>query len=161
MVVVVPVSGISRGTVARGVVFPGVVAPGARVVPLPGAVVSTGAAARMLLVIDDVQVTRLPPPLPDPLHWLMVTGNAEDTVEGPTVQVTMAPPPLPEPLHWVIVAPDVELDGLHVRLAPPPSAEPMHWLTVAGLVDASPVMLLVTDTVQVTVDPPPLTDPSH
>ena len=48
-VIVDPTFGISRGTVARGVVFPGVVAPGvvapgATVVPLPGAVVSTGAA---------------------------------------------------------------------------------------------------------------------
>jgi hypothetical protein len=116
----------------------------------------------MLLVIDDVQVTRLPPPLPDPLHWLMVTGNADDAVEGPTVQVTVAPPPFPEPLHWVIVAPDVELSGLHTRPPPPPPvAEPTHWLTVAGLVVASPVMLFVTDTVQVTVEPPPLPDPSH
>jgi hypothetical protein len=30
----------------------------------------------MWFVIDTVQVTVLPPPLPDPTHWLTVTGMA-------------------------------------------------------------------------------------
>ncbi|MDQ1356616.1 MAG: hypothetical protein QOG44_989 [Acidimicrobiaceae bacterium] len=47
----------------------------------------------------------VPPPVPDPLHWLMVAGEA---VASPvmlltmrTLQVTVPPPPLPEPSHWV------------------------------------------------------------
>jgi len=61
-----------------------------RIVVVVGAIVVVGAVVvvsggRMLVVTDAVQVTNPPPPLPDPLHWLTVTGSAELTVEGVTV----------------------------------------------------------------------------
>ena len=47
------------------------------------------------------QVTVLPPPLPDSLHWLMVMGKAEEIVFSPTLHCTRMepPPPLPALLH--------------------------------------------------------------
>ncbi len=114
---------------------------------------------------DTVHVTVAPPPLPDPLHWSTVTESAEVWVEGPTVHCTrmVPPPPLPEPLHWVIVAPVVLPIGSHrtVGWIPPPSPDALHWLMVAGAVVVAPVMLLTMLTLQVTVPPPPLPDPSH
>jgi hypothetical protein len=61
----------------------------------------------MLLVTKAVQVTSPPPPLPEPLHWLTVTGRADASVEpGWTSHVTriVPPPPVPASLHWVMVA---------------------------------------------------------
>jgi hypothetical protein len=62
-------------------------------------VVVVGVGAVKLLAIVVPQVTVLPPPLAEPLHWVMVTGRA---VAAPdTVHCTrmVAPPPLPELLH--------------------------------------------------------------
>jgi len=74
----------------------------------------------------------------------------------------VAPPPVPELLHWVIVAFVVLPIGLQeTGFAPPPPPEPLHWLMVAGELSATPVMLLVIFTVQVTVPPPPLPEPLH
>ncbi|CAN5530955.1 hypothetical protein BH20ACT2_BH20ACT2_22360 [soil metagenome] len=126
-----------------------------------------GVGAITLLVSETEQVTRAPPPLPEPLHWFTVTGSAEDVVEpGETVHLTrmVPPPPLPEPLHWVTVAP-VVLAGKGsqavVGWVPPPVPEELHWLTVAGVGVAVPVMLLTTATRHVTVPPPPLPEPLH
>jgi len=120
----------------------------------------------MLVVIEVLQVTVPPPPLPELLHWLTVTGSADVWVEGPTVHVTriVPPPPLPELLHWVIVA-LVVLAGkgsqFTVGWVPPPVPDPLHWLTVAPVVEAVPVMLLVIVTVHLTVLPPPSPVPLH
>ena len=63
--------------------------------------------------------------MPEPMHWLIVTGRAEVTVDVVTVHRTRprAPPPLPDWLHWVISA-FVVLDaaGVHcvVGCVPPP-----------------------------------------
>jgi len=49
----------------------------------------------------------VPPPCPEPTHWLIVTeavpGDAPVMI---TSHVTVAPPPLPEPLHWSIAVTD-------------------------------------------------------
>jgi hypothetical protein len=119
----------------------------------------------MLLVTETVQVTVAPPPLPEPLHWLTVTGSAEVSVEGSTVHCTrtVPPPPLPELLHWVTVALVVSPIGLHssVGWVPPPAPDPMHWLTVTDVGVTVPVMLLTMKTVQVTSPPPPPPEPLH
>ena len=130
-----------------------------------GVGVGLAGAAVTLEVICARQTTTAPPPLPEPLHWLIVTGSAEFEVEVRTVQVTriVPPPPLPESLHWVIVALVVLPIGLHdtVGAPPPPPPEPLHWLIVEGDVLAVPVTLLVTLTVHLTVPPPPLPEPLH
>jgi hypothetical protein len=124
-----------------------------------------GAATFTTLTTLALQVTVLPPPLADPLHWLILTLIAEVTVDVVTVHFTrlLPPPPLPDPLHWVMVAPLVEPSGLHwvVGCVPPPFPDPMHWLTVAGFNVASPVTLLTMRTLQPIVPPPPLADPLH
>ncbi len=51
-------------------------------------VVVTG--AMKLFVIVAMHVTALPPPVAVPLHWLMVTGNAD--VPPVTVQPTVVSP---------------------------------------------------------------------
>ncbi len=109
----------------------------------------------MLLVTVTVQVTVPPPPLPEPLHWSTVTGSAEVSVDGPTVHRTrmVPPPPVPELLHWVMVAPVVLAGNGSQRMVgsvPPPVPDSLHWLTVTGEVSASPVMLLMMVTEQVT-----------
>ncbi len=96
----------------------------------------------------------------------MVIGSAEEMVDGSTVHCTriVAPPPVPELLHWVMVALVVFAgEGVQTTVGsvPPPVPEPLHWLTVAGEVAATPVMLFVTVTEQVTVPPPPLPEPLH
>ena len=54
-------------------------------------------------------------------------------------------------LHWVMVAFVVLPIGLQeTGSAPPPPPEPLHWLMVAGELSATPVMLFVILTVQVT-----------
>jgi hypothetical protein len=94
--------------------------------------VAVAPEAVTLVVMLVVQVTRLPPALPEPLHWLTVTGSDALTVEpGPTVHVTLmlAPPLLPEPLHCVTVAPlVVAIGGVQfvVGAVPPPVPEPLH-----------------------------------
>ena len=79
---------------------------------------------------EVVQVTVAPPPLPEPLHWLTVTGSAAAWVDGVTVHRTrmVPPPPFPEVLHWVIVALVVLPSGTHtvVGAVPPPVPEPLH-----------------------------------
>jgi len=87
-------------------------------------------------------------------------GSSDDTVDVVTVHSKWTNvPPFPEPLHWVMSAPVVELVGLQVGA--PLAAEPMHWFTVAGLVEPAPVMLLTTLTLQITFDPPALTELLH
>jgi hypothetical protein len=97
--------------------------PGGVVVGVVGVV-----AATKLFVKAVVQVTVLPPPFEEPLHWLMVIGKAV----APPVAVhftRIVPPPLfPDPLHWVTVALVVLATGAHtvVGWVPPPVPEPMH-----------------------------------
>jgi hypothetical protein len=111
------------------------------------------------------QLTVAPPPLPEPLHWLIVTGSAGVCVEAVTSQRTrsVAPPPLPELLHWLTVAPVVLPAGEHctVGSGPPPAPEPLHWSIVAAEAVDAPVMLFVMRAVQVTTPPPPLPEPLH
>ena len=110
--------------------------------------------ARTRFVRDAVQVTVAPPPLPEPLHWSIVTGIAALLVDDVTVHCTrrVAPPPLPEELHWLMAALVVLFLGAQsvVGLAPPPVPEPMHCLMLACCVVAVPTMLLVTRTVHAT-----------
>lgn len=96
----------------------------------------------------------------------MVMGSAEEMVDGRTVHLTrmVPPPPFTELLHWVMVALVVfagKGSQAIVGSVPPPAPEPLHWLTVAGEVSATPVMLFVTVTVQLTLPPPPLPEPLH
>jgi hypothetical protein len=81
-----------------------------------------------------LQLTVLPPGLPEPLHWLTVIGTAALIVDAEaTSQLTVAPPPLAEPLHWVTVAPVVFAGyGEQFVVPPPPLPEPTHWFTVAA-----------------------------
>ncbi|HVE64553.1 MAG TPA: hypothetical protein VNB94_12225 [Mycobacteriales bacterium] len=122
-------------------------------------------AARTVLVTEDAHLTVAPPPLPELLHWSMVTGSAAAWVEGSTVHWTriVPPPPLPEPLHWVMVALLVLPMGLQetVGSVPPPVPEPLHWLIVAAAVEVAPVMLLVIRELHLTLPPPPLPEPLH
>ena len=79
---------------------------------------------RTLEIVAE-QITRAPPPLVEPLHWLIVTSAPEDIVP---LAVQVSPtrvPPLAEPLHWVIAAPEVVAGkGLQPIVIPPP--EPTH-----------------------------------
>ena len=127
---------------------------------------SLGGSPARTFLIDTVQVTVFPPPLPEPLHWLTVTWRAQVIVDGPTVHVTRItpPPPLPDPLHWVMVA-FVVLAGVgsqfSVEPPPPPVPDPTHWFTVAAVAVNVPVMLLRIVTLQITLLPPPRPDPLH
>lgn len=127
-------------------------------------VVVGGGTVTNLFTIWAVQVTR-DPAAAEPLHWLIVIGSAEVSVDGSTVHLTRreAPPPLAEPLHWVISALVVLDFGEHcvVGSAPPPVPDPMHWLTVAGDFVPPPVIVLVTSTEHVRVAPPLRADPLH
>ena len=67
----------------------------------PDGAVPVGATV-MLFVIETVQVTKLPPPFSEPLHWLTVTGKVELLVPE-ALHVIAPPPPVPEPLHCVTV----------------------------------------------------------
>jgi hypothetical protein len=91
-------------------------------------VVVVGAAATKLLVNVVIQVTVLPPPLAEPLHWLMVTGSADEPPVTSHCTLVLAPPPFPEPLHCVTVAPVVLATGAHTTVGwvPPSPPDPMH-----------------------------------
>jgi hypothetical protein len=114
---------------------PGVAdAPGAAdepgVADAPGAADELGVAdatVRMMLDTLAEQMTRDPPPLPEPLHWLIVTLFVADSVP---VAVQVSPtrvPPLAEPLHWVTVAPDVDAGlGSQPLVRLPGLPEPTH-----------------------------------
>ena len=145
---------LGRGRVELAVVGP---------VVTVGVVVGGGTVTK-LFTIWASQVTR-EPAAAEPLHWLIVIGNAAVTVEGSTVQVTRreAPPPLAEPLHWVMSALVVLATGEQfvVGSAPPPVPEPMHWSTVAGDFVPLPVIVLVISTEHFKVAPPLRADPLH
>jgi hypothetical protein len=117
------------------------------------------------LVIVVEQVTVLPPPLEEPLHWLIETGMAD--APPVTVHFTRsgAPPPLAEPLHWSTVAFVVFATGAQFVGGPtgetPPPPEPLHWFTVTPVVPVPTGTLFVTSTVHVTLLPPPFTMPLH
>jgi hypothetical protein len=68
-----------------------------------GVVVRVGAGtlrARTFVVILVEHVSRVPPLLPVPLHWLTRTGTAALTLDvGDTEQTAAEPPPVTEPLH--------------------------------------------------------------
>ncbi|MEJ7696052.1 MAG: hypothetical protein WKF78_05370 [Candidatus Limnocylindrales bacterium] len=126
-----------------------------------GGAVGGGGAAMKLLSIFEEQMTSPPPPLADPLHWLIVTPRLEDSVP---VAVQVSPtrvPPFAEPLHCVIVA-STAVAGNGSQPLVSPSPEPTHWFTVALVVFGSmPTKLLVTWTLQRREPPPPLVDPLH
>ena len=107
------------------------------------------------------QMTRAPPPLAEPLHWLTLTLAAEDLVPVAVHFSCTRVPPLAEPLHWVMVA-LVVLAGKGSHSFAMPSPEPTHWFLVD--VDAPaprPTKLLVTLTLQRSVPPPPLIESLH
>jgi hypothetical protein len=79
-------------------------------------VVVVGDVAMKLLVNVAIQVTVLPPPLEEPLHWLIVTGSAVAAPVTSHCTRVLAPPPFPEPLHWVTVAPVVLATGAHTTV---------------------------------------------
>lgn len=98
----------------------------------------------MLLVMLAEHVSRVPPALPVPLHWLTRTGIAGLILDaGATEQTAAEPPPVTEPLHWVTVAPvvlagnGVQTRGPRPSKSPPPVPVPTHWLTVAAVTDAA------------------------
>ena len=107
------------------------------------------------------QMTRAPPPLAEPLHWLTRTLAAEDFVPVAVHFSWTRVPPLAEPLHWVMVA-LVVLAGNGSHSLATPSPDPTHWFLVD--VDAPalrPTKLLVTLTLQRSVPPPPLIESLH
>ncbi|MBG6185602.1 hypothetical protein IWX65_003583, partial [Arthrobacter sp. CAN_A214] len=130
-----------------------------------GGTITGGVEAMMVVFIELVQVTVAPPPLPEPLHWLMVMGSAADIVFDPTVHWTriVPPPPLPESLHWVTVAFVVEPIGVQTTVGsvPPFWPEALHWFTDPAAVSAVPVMMFSTVTLHCTAPPPPLPEPLH
>jgi hypothetical protein len=102
--------GVPAVAVGLGVTAVGVVTVGVGVALADGVAGAVGTATAVTVFTSDaVQVTREPPPLAAPLHWLIETASWSLCVDGVTVQVTRsaAPPPLVEPLHCVIVAPVV------------------------------------------------------
>jgi len=117
-----------------------------------------------LFVTFAEQMIRAPPPLAEPLHWLILRAAPEDFVPV-AVQVEDAtrPPPFAEPLHWVIVAPEVVAGkGSQTIVMPPPPAEPTHWFTVAAVAPGlRPMNSFVTLTLQRSVPPPPLIELLH
>src|ERR1035437_9695440 len=123
--------------------------------------VGGGVPLTALLIRLAEQMTRAPPPLAEPLHWLTVTPWAEAIVP---VAVQVRPtrvPPLAEPLHWVIAAPVVLAGkGSQPVVIPPP--EPTHWFTVAAVEPGlTPEKLVVTTTLHRLVPPPPLIESLH
>ena len=104
---------------------------------------------------------RVPPPLAEPLHWLIVTTRPEDWLPV-AVQVRDVPPPLAEPLHCVMAAPVVFAGYGLQAFTVPVVTDPTHWLTVAAVTDGvKPTKLLVTNTLHRSVPPPPLIEPLH
>ena len=97
-----------------------------------GVPAGVGVLLTALLITLAEQMTRAPPPLADPLHWLTVTPWAEAIMP---VAVQVSPtrvPPFADPLHWVIAAPVVLAGkGSQPVVIPPP--EPTHWFTVAAV----------------------------
>jgi hypothetical protein len=91
-----------------------------------------GLAGAALLETFAVQVRSAPPPLAEPLHWLILRAGAEATVPAAVQFMPTRVPPLAEPLHCVIVAPVVVAgNGLQPVVMPPP--EPTHWFTVTAV----------------------------
>ena len=86
-----PVTPLPPPVVVGGVV---VVVTGGVVV-----VVTGGVGVAKLLVNVLMHVTVLPPPLEEPLHWVMVTGRAVAAPVTEHVTRPGAPPPFPDPLH--------------------------------------------------------------
>jgi hypothetical protein len=113
-------------------------------------------------------VGSIPPPVPEPMHWLTLAGSPVAVpvilLTTSTAQVTVPPPPLPEPSHWV-----TEMTGWWGRLVTvvvqvgSAFAAPWHSVTVALELER-PVLrsrLFVTDTVHTTAWPPALSVPLH
>ena len=114
---------------------------------------------RFVMVAE--QMTRAPPPLAEPLHWLILTPWDEGFVPVAVQVRPTSVPPLAEPLHCVIVAPVVLAGkGLQPVVMPPP--EPTHWFTVAAVEPGlMPTKSLMTVTLQRSVPPPPLIELLH
>jgi len=97
-----------------------------------------------------VHRTRLPPPFPEPLHWVTVAP----VVDPIGVHATMEPPPWPEPMHWLTVAGLVVatpvmllmMVTVQVTVPPAPLPEPLHWVT-----DVTSSLAVVVVLVQVTL----------
>jgi hypothetical protein len=125
-------------------------------------VVVVGAAMKSLVNVT-VQVTVLPPPFDDPLHWLIVTGSAVAAPVTSHCTRVLGPPPLAEPLHWVTLALVVLATGAHTTVGwvPPPPPDPTHWSTVTPEVAWPVGMVFTTETLQITLEPPPSTTPLH
>jgi hypothetical protein len=104
-----------------GVPDPGVSDPGVVGVSEGGVVGIVGPVwvSVTFVVIVVEQVTVLPPPFSDPLHWSTVTGN-EALVVPDAVHTSVAPPPLPEPLHWDTAGEACALEMHAATFAPPP-----------------------------------------
>ena len=133
------------------------------VVGAAGVVVGVVAAATKLLVKFVVQMTVLPPPLDDPLHWFTVTGSAVAVPVTLHCTRPLAPPPLPDPLHWVTVALVVLATGAQMTVGwvPPPVPDPTHWLTDTPGAAVPVGTVLTTETLHKTLLPPPNTIPLH
>jgi hypothetical protein len=118
--------------------------------------------SKTFVVMVVVQVTKLPPPVSESLHWSTKTGNAALVVPE-AVHVIMPPPPVPERLHWVTLGDPSDLALHAVMLVPPPVPEPMHWLTVTavGAPGALALMLLMMLTKQIVVLPPSMFEKLH
>ena len=88
---------VDAGVVVAGVVVAGVVVAG---VVVAGVVVDGDGAWLRLVVMLVEQTILLPPPLVEPLHWLILTGSEALTVpDAIQLDGETSPPPLPEPLH--------------------------------------------------------------
>ena len=94
--------------------------------------VGGGVPAATLLTTEAEQMTRPPPPSPEPLHWFIATAWADAIVPVAWQVSWTSVPPLAEPLHWVIAAPLV-VAGKGVQPVWRPSPDPTHWFTVAAV----------------------------
>ena len=107
------------------------------------------------------QMTSAPPPLVDPLHWLMVMPAPGAWVPLAVHVKPTSVPPLADPLHWVTVAPVVVAgNGSQPVVIPPP--DPTHWFTVTATgAGATPTKWFVTTTLHLNVPPAPLVEALH
>lgn len=145
----------------RGVSVVASVDVAGRDVPPPEPLVGDVLPATCLFVMLAEQMTRAPPPLAEPLHWLIRTPWDEGFVPEAVHSRRTRVPPLAEPLHWVIVA-LVVVAGKGSQLFAMPSPEPTHWLIVAAFAPVlRPTKLLMTWTLQRSVPPPPLIELLH
>jgi hypothetical protein len=120
-----PVLGVGVGAPLGAPVGVAVGAPLGALEAALAVAVGVGPGPEAWFVMFAEQMTRAPPPLAEPLHWLILTAWAPECVPVAVQVIPTSVPPLAEPLHWVIAAPDVVAGkGEQPVVMPPP--DPTH-----------------------------------